>query len=259
MTVMNTVSEYPLRGYLAFTLMVFTAQPAGAAKQDYCQVTNGDTVVFIVDRTEAFDEQDQETFADGIGRIYDSLEAGDHFVVHTIAEDHAASRRVFNQCRPGCPDLSFLDGLVGTCRESRARRDARTFQSDFLKSVQPLIRDTEEHPGSAIIETIHAIAAEYRDEGISRMVIYSDLIENSRFGSFHALTAGRGKQTLERVRTSGQIPDLEGTEVEVYGFGRNQGHNRKGLSPATMDAVRSFWTELFRIAGAEPVDIHRYY
>jgi hypothetical protein len=91
-----------------------------------------------------------------------------------------------------------------------------------------------------IIETIHAIAAEYRDEVVSRMVIYSDLIENSRFGSFHALTAGRGKQTLERVGSSGQIPDLKGTVVEVYGFGRNQGRNRKGRSPTTMDAAKAF-------------------
>ncbi|MEA3412226.1 MAG: hypothetical protein U9R74_11905 [Pseudomonadota bacterium] len=248
-----------LPGVFALALLYATSPPAVAAKQDYCETMKGDTVVFVVDRTEVFDEQDQETFADGIGKLYDSLENGDHLVVHTIAEDHSASRRVFNQCKPGCPDLSLLDSLIGTCRESRARRDAITFQTDFLESVQPLIRNSEEHPGSAIIETIHTVSAEYGDAGVARMVIYSDLIENSRFGSFHSLSANRGKTTLERVKSSGQVPELKGTEVEVFGFGRNHGRNRKGLSPATMDAVRSFWEELFRTAGANSIDIHRYY
>jgi len=50
MTVMKSMIRNSLRDVFALALLAAISQPAVAAKQDYCEMLKGDTVVFVVDR-----------------------------------------------------------------------------------------------------------------------------------------------------------------------------------------------------------------
>ena len=81
---------------LMLLMLLLPVKDVLAAKQDYCAEGDGRTVLFLIDRTSAFDEQDKVSFANGVDALFKQLQTGDRLIIHTLTEDFAGSRKIFD-------------------------------------------------------------------------------------------------------------------------------------------------------------------
>ena len=225
-----------------------------ASQQDYCAEGDGAAVLFLVDRTSSFDDQDKQTFAEGVDTIFNHLETGDRLVIHTLTEDFSESKKIFDGCRPGCREQGLMSGLFSQCRSSVARVDERRYLREMLTSVKPMIDNEENYPRSEIIETIAFIVQEYELLKPTRLVIFSDMIEHSRLASFSYLKKDKIPGLLDKLDSLDLIKPMPGVEVDIYGFGRNHTTGRKGLSAQQKRNIEEFWRAYFE--RARVVNLH---
>lgn len=221
---------------------------AMASQQDYCAEGDGKAIIFLVDRTSSFDEQDKLTFAEGVDALFNHLVTGDRLVIHTLTEDFSASKKIFDACRPGCREQGLVSGLFSQCRSSVARVDERKYLREMLTSVKPMISTEENYPNSEIIETIAFIVQEYELLKPTRLIIFSDMIEHSRLASFAYLKKEKIPALLDKLDKLGLIRPMPGVEVDVFGYGRNHTSGRKGLSATQKRNIEEFWQAYFERA-----------
>ena len=211
-------------------LLFFTVwNSSQAAQQDYCAQGDEKAVLFLIDRTSAFDEQDKKIFANGVNTLFQGLDAGDRLIIHTLTEDFSESRKIFDACRPGCREQGIVSGLFSQCRASVAKVDERKYMRNMLASVKPMISKQEDYPNSEIIETISFMAQEYERHKPARLIIFSDMIEHSRLARFGHLKESGIPVLLDKLDKLGLIRSMQGVDVEVFGFGRDHSRQREGL------------------------------
>ena len=115
-----------------------SAAPSAAgtaeAAEDYCSYGHG-TTVLLVDRTTAFDQTDKTVFLQALDGVIAGLGPGDRFVLFTMTGAYTESRKLFDRCKPGCPDEGFLGGLVSSCRPVVARSEAVGFTRELAQTL----------------------------------------------------------------------------------------------------------------------------
>ena len=246
-----------MRFYLHSLMLLLLLMPVKdvlANKQDYCTQGNGRTMLFLIDRTSAFDDQDKVSFANGVDALFNQLQTGDRLIIHTLTEDFAGSKKIFDACRPGCTEQGLVSGLFSQCRSSVARIDERKYMSDMLTSVKPMIANSEKYDNSEIIETIAFMMQEYEDHRPSQLIIFSDMIEHSRLAKFGLLKEKNIPLLLDKLDGLRLIKPMQGVEVEVFGYGRDHSAQRQGLRPEQKRNIELFWQEYFKRARA--ADLH---
>ena len=246
-----------MRFYLHSLMLLLLLMPVKdvlANKQDYCTQGNGRTMLFLIDRTSAFDDQDKVSFANGVDALFNQLQTGDRLIIHTLTEDFAGSKKIFDACRPGCTEQGLVSGLFSQCRSSVARIDERKYMSDMLTSVKPMIANSEKYDNSEIIETIAFMMQEYEDHRPSQLIIFSDMIEHSRLAKFGRLKEKNIPLLLDKLDGLRLIKPMQGVEVEVFGYGRDHSAQRQGLRPEQKRNIELFWQEYFKRARA--ADLH---
>lgn len=239
---------------LMLLLLLMPVKDVLANKQDYCSQGNGRTLLFLIDRTSTFDEQDKVSFANGVDALFNQLQTGDRLIIHTLTEDFAGSKKIFDACRPGCTEQGLVSGLFSQCRSSVARIDERKYMSDMLTSVKPMIANSEKYDNSEIIETIAFMMQEYEDHRPSQLIIFSDMIEHSRLAKFGRLKEKNIPLLLDKLDGLRLIKPMQGVEVEVFGYGRDHSPQRQGLRPEQKRNIELFWQEYFKRARA--ADLH---
>lgn len=239
---------------LLLLLLLMPVKDVLANKQDYCSQGNGRTLLFLIDRTSTFDEQDKVSFANGVDALFNQLQTGDRLIIHTLTEDFAGSKKIFDACRPGCMEQGLVSGLFSQCRSSVARVDERKYMSDMLTSVKPMIANSEKYDNSEIIETIAFMMQEYEDHAPSQLIIFSDMIEHSRLAKFGRLKEKNIPLLLDKLDGLRLIKPMQGVEVEVFGYGRDHSAQRQGLRPEQKRNIELFWQEYFKRARA--ADLH---
>ncbi|MCK5359853.1 MAG: hypothetical protein KAJ95_04460 [Gammaproteobacteria bacterium] len=239
-----------MRNYfiLLTLLLVVPWHSAVAVQQDYCAQGDDTAVLFLIDRTSTFDEQDKKIFADGVNVIFKKLDAGDRLIIHTLTEDFSESKKIFDACRPGCREQGMMSGLFSQCRASVAKSDERKFMRNILTSIKPMISKQEDYPNSEIIETISFMAQEYERHQPARLIIFSDMIEHSRLARFGQLKESRIPALLDKLDDLGLIRSMQGVEVDVFGFGRDHSTKRQGLKPEKKRNIERFWQAYFKRA-----------
>ena len=238
------------RQLLLLLLLLLPAKEAFAAKQDYCSQGDGKTVLLLIDRTSAFDEQDKKSFANGVDVLFKQLQTGERLIIHTLTEDFAVSKKIFDACRPGCLEQGLVSGLFSQCRSSRAKLDERRYIRDVLSSVKPMISTQEKYPNSEIIETIAFMMQEYEHFMPARLIIFSDMIEHSRLAKFGHLKEKNIPALLDKMDRLGLIKPMQGVDVEVFGFGRDHSAQRHGLKAEQKRNIEQFWQAYFKRAQA---------
>jgi len=250
-----------ITAFACLLLTLLAAPDAGHAAQryDYCKMLSAKVVLFLVDRTDQYDDIDKEIISSAADQILRQIEPGDRLVIHTITDDFATSQKLFDACQPGCPEAGLFDELMGTCKEAIVRRDAVLFREDYARALLPVVRDVEEHDGSAIIETLSALSRQYSDVGISRVIVFSDLVQNSKLGNFLKMSKGQFERVHATIQKLGMTAHLNGAAVVDFGFGRTQGANRKGLTPEINSRMEAFWRSYFVDSGASTTSINQRY
>ncbi|HEC26287.1 MAG TPA: hypothetical protein ENI67_02635 [Gammaproteobacteria bacterium] len=242
---------------LLLFLLLLPVKDALSAKQDYCSQGEGKTVLFLIDRTSTFDEQDKKNFANGVDVLFRQLQTGERLIIHTLTEDFSGSKKIFDACRPGCMEQGLVAGLFSQCRASRAKVDERKYIRDVLNSVKPMILTQEKYPNSEIIETIAFMMQEYEQHKPARLIIFSDMIEYSRLAKFAHLKEKNIQPLLDELDRLGLIRPMQGIEVEVLGFGRDHSAQRHGLKAKLKRNIEKFWQAYFKRARAERFHLGR--
>ena len=101
--------------------------------------------------------------------------------------------------------------------------------------------------GSAILEALYGVGGYMRaPTGHKKLMIYSDMLEDSAWQKFgpNIATPKKRAAALNKLAKSGHIATLKGVTVCIAGFDAG---NNGSKQPA---AVKSFWQEYFRRAGA---------
>ena len=242
---------------LLVLLLVIPWHSAVAVQQNYCAQGDETAVLFLIDRTSTFDEQDKKIFANGVDAIFKKLDAGDRLIIHTLTEDFSESKKIFDACRPGCREQGMMSGLFSPCRASVAKSDERKYMRDILTSVKPMISKQEDYPNSEIIETISFMAQEYERHKPSRLIIFSDMIEHSRLARFGQLNESKIPTLLDKLEKLGLIRPMQGVDVDVFGFGRDHSASRHGLKAEKKRNIERFWQAYFKRAGVTSFHLGR--
>lgn len=220
-------------------------------RTDYCSYGDERTLL-LVDRTTAYDGSDRALLNRGLVELAQSLNAGDQLVIKTIVDNPVASQHVFEQCRPGCPPQGAADWLFAGCRAVIARRDFQRFERSLVENVLPLTRDAEEHEWSEIVRTLAAVTNDYPLNHFQRVVLFSDLIENSAdVLPYRLFISDEPANLLDRLTALDIRPQLTGTDVIVFGFGRSHDPERSPLDAALSQRVREFWKSYFDSGSAK--------
>ena len=214
-------------------------------------------MIFLIDRTSAFDQQDKESFANGVDVLFRQLQMGERLIIHTLTEDFSDSKKIFDACRPGCGEQGLVSGLFSQCRASRAKVDERKYVRDVLTSVKPMISTQEKYPNSEIIETVAFLMQEYEQHKPSRLIIFSDMIEHSRLARFGQLGEKNIQPLLDELDRLGLIRPMQGVEVVVLGFGRDHSEQRHGLKAELKRNIELFWQAYFMRAKAKSLHLGR--
>lgn len=229
--------------------LALAAAGAHAEAYNYCAIAGAKTTVLFIDRTSAFDKKDEQVLVEGVSAIVSKLKPGDRLVIRTIADDHAASDQIFNRCKPGCPPMSLRQELLGTCSDLVARRESLDFLRRLATALRGVLGETKQYRASAILETIAATLSNYEGK-VGQVVLYSDMIENSRLARFGTLGERGIDPLLARLRKLALVPKVPGAQVSAFGFGRTDAGPRRGLTAAQALAIKGFWRKYFAAAGA---------
>ena len=250
------------RAWLALVVVAFALSVVSfrtvEAQVNYCAFSDK-TTLLITDRTTFYDDIDRKNLVDGLTNLYDDLGIGDRLVVHTITDDRAKSDKVFDSCYPGCPEGGLMSWLVSSCRSGLARSDRIDFRSKLATKLRAVLLEHEKYPRSAIIETLASVTGSYYSDGLTRVVVFSDLLENSLMFPWPMITKGSSKSMIATVQRLNLLPRVSGIPVIVFGVGRQHDPARSPLGPRQRHKLEQFWHELMLSGKAVSVVIGETY
>ncbi len=247
-----------MRRLLTLALFLAVASPAYAA-EDYCAYGHA-TAILLVDRTTQFDATDRSVFLDAAGGVIDRLGPGDRLVAYTMTGAFTGSRKLFEQCKPGCPDEGFLAGLMSACSPTVARSQLRSFTETLAVQLATMLRDPEDTPQSDLFRTVAETTRAYSTEGdstrpIRTVILFSDLLENSTMLPERDLRRLPVTTITQRLDAAGITPRVTGASIRVFGFGRDDSPARAPLPQDQLRRVEQVWEQWFRQGGAANVEI----
>lgn len=238
-----------LRSILFWTLACALLLAPGAALAqhgpDYCAHSPRATLI-LFDRTTPPDEGDVAAIRASVGALVDGLQGGERVVLVTIESHYSLSRELFQGCMPACPPSN---GPFGECSALRAQRDARAFRGALFNAIHPMLGAGPPQRNSDITGTI-ARQARRGARPFSRVVLFSDMLENSQALPWRTFRDTDNAQLLQIAQRYQLIPSLRGASIAIAGFGRAHDPDRHALTAELDNKVRAFWSLYFQAAGA---------
>ncbi len=243
---------------LAAAMLLATCLPAAAA-EDYCGYGHA-TAILLLDRTTRFDATDRSVFLDATSGLIDQLGPGDRLVAYTMTGAFTGSRKVFERCKPACPDENFFSGLLSACSPTVARAQLGAFTVALAVDLATMLRNPEETPQSDLFRTVAEITRAYSTASnstrpIRTVILFSDLLENSTLIPERELRRLTATSIDKRLDAAGLAPHVAGAAVRVFGFGRDDAPGRPPLAQDQRRRIAQAWEQWFRLGGAATVDI----
>ena len=235
-------------------LLILALLTAQAKAADYCGYGHG-TAILLVDRTTAFDTTDKTIFLQALDGLIANLGPGDRLVLDTMTGAYTESQKLFDRCKPACPDEGFLAEFLSTCRPVIARADALGFTRELATTLAALLQKPEETRFSDLFRTVQDAVRPYAAAKVSNLYIFSDLIENSTLLSERDFKRLAPATIVQRLRTDGVVAALAGSAVHVFGFGRDDSPGRPPLPQAERQRIAEAWRLWLQSSGAVSVDI----
>lgn len=241
-----------LAAAVAWLLLAAPAFAQGDARTVGCE--RGDTglaeprtILFLVDRTNPYDEVDRQRLLDGTIAILNGLPAGERVVLTAMRSDPRDTARLFDDCIPVCAPPSFFRRVCDRTHELIARQ---RFQVRFAAQMRQLLDEPEEATNSAIVRSVVSQARSAPD--LSMLIVFSDFVENDGSRKFWLLERPDIEPLVDELAAQNLVPDFG--EVAVMGFGANKRlGSSQPLSLRQQTAIRVFWRSYFERAGARDV------
>ena len=245
-----------MRIRIAWLAMALLASAGSARAADYCGYGSG-TAVLLVDRTTAFDDTDKTLFLQALDGMVARLGAGDRLVLYTMTGAYTESQKLFDRCKPGCPETGFFADLLSTCRPVIARADTLGFTRELAATLAGLLQKPEETRFSDLFRTVAEAVRPYAagSQKLLNLFLFSDLIENSTVVPERELKRLPPATIVQRLRTEGVLASLGGAPVRVFGFGRDDTPGRPPLPQGERQRIAEAWRLWLTASGAGPVEI----
>lgn len=237
-------------------LLAACSGPAGSGfvnrtPEDYCTLSDRSTL-FLIDRTTRFDAGDQTLLMESLGSVVDRLETGDRIIIATISDHYSKTRRLANACKPGCPaGGGVVDEIVGSCSTMKAKQDQQQFMGSLAASLREVITTAEDAKGSDIIRTIGHWTGSASARPYTRIVVYSDMLENSDMIAWSKFSTLPEDELMSVVTEHGAGAKTPGTDIRLIGYGRLHDKARSPLPAALDTKLRGFWTRYFFEGGGQ--------
>ena len=197
-------------------------------------------VAVLVDHTDPYSPIQQQIFAETLREVSASLAVGGRISVHVLSEQPGqVSIPVFDMCKPA-------DGTGANPVYQNEALDRLRYEQAFAAPMDTLsdkLKAGASAETSPILEAAAEVALSVRRDAPLRLVIISDLLQNSPLGSVYAgsnsadkLEAAPGFLTIKR--------GLHGTRVNIV------------LLPSAShahlqtDALTAFWRDALTLSGA---------
>ena len=241
---------------LAAVVALMLATGSAQAATDYCGYGQA-TSVLLVDRTTVFDATDRSVFLQALDGMIAGLGAGDRLVLYTMTGAYTESQKLFDRCKPACPDEGFIGDLFASCRPVVARSDALGFTRELAQTLAGLLQKPEETRFSDLFRTVTDAVRPYAagPQKLQTLFVFSDLIENSPLIPERELKRLPAASIVQRLRTDGVVAMLGGAAVRVFGFGRDDSPGRPPLPQAERQRIEQAWRLWFSASGAGSVEI----
>jgi hypothetical protein len=231
----------PLRRFLVPIVLTVLIAAACGGKSNSTRVT---VVLFDLSgstNAEAIRQQYTRDFA----KILDVVSAGG-IIAADVIDDNPLAHSTY----PINESFDRYDPL----KENKLDHDRRVRQKReaVLKEAEVIVRRRPSgRLGSNVLDGLQLAERVFLTfEGEHKLlVIFSDMVEQSKAYDFSAdnLTTARISQIINRERSAGRLPDLRRVEVCVVGAGAA---TSGGLSAEKLLALREFWFQYFKAAGA---------
>ena len=122
--------------FVFFGATIAAPLSANQAKADdvYCFKENRTVNIYLMPRQNAVDEEIKR-YQQALGSIFEGTSDGDEIALFGANESGIV--KLFNGCKPGCPEGSIIgDWLgLGDCDPTRAKAEFRSFASSFKRSA----------------------------------------------------------------------------------------------------------------------------
>jgi hypothetical protein len=219
--------------------------------EHYCSAT-GTTTLLVVDVT--YDEQDRALFLAFAIEVLKKLDGPGRFVIRTIEDSFAKSRKLVSACVPYCPPLSWWNQIFSTCTVGGLREDQKHLAVEVREAISTILRQSVELPSSAIIRTLATgLPAESIPGNKTSLFVLSDMIENSEVMGARKLFSTPNGALISELASAKLIPDLKNADVRAVGIGRAGSVDRRPLSNAELQKLQNFWDNYFKAGGAASV------
>ena len=235
--------------YLSLGSLVLLAVicPAGCRQAD--SPPSAKSVIILMDASESTaKERTRAAYAEAMDTILATLKPGDALCAGWISDRSAGELTlpVFAEIPVGAPARNnklYRDAAARKAEKAAclAIDDARARVRAELQRAHRDVNDT--HIMTSLVLAERALKKLARPRAI--VVLLSDMLEDSDRLDFDeiSLTAGERSKIIEAERAAGRLPALAG--ARIYVVGANSSDDDRIL------AVRAFWMEYFRAAGAE--------
>ncbi len=233
-----------------------------AKVNEFRQAGSGRELTVIIDQTVLMPESIQKS---AWGQIDRFVAAGDKVKLYSFSaflptqfmQLHFAGE--LNAALPektrdsvGMQSLRALDKCIAEQKTFFHKR----FGSEFVAALRGA---SEDIPRSEIFHSLRDIGADLRTSPAQERVILlmSDMLENSDFGSFYANKRIRDinpEAELEKIAKDHLFADLDGARVYVAGAGLiTKDINQAYRSGRTVELLEAFWSAYFQESKAELV------
>lgn len=187
-----------------------------------------DSVTFLlVDRTDI--RKDAQGFSQLMGVLRENLRTNERFLA-AVVTNHANSARLMVDAVK--PENSMWKSLL------KSRKESKEFAKCLEEFHSALSQSAEVHEASAILETLAFASEVFKGDsaGKKRIVLYSDMLQNSEMVSFYKQKNIDPGAMLAKAKRNGLVKDLTGVQLFLVTNSGTLGEKRDRQ-------IEKFWRE----------------
>ncbi len=195
-----------------------------------CRIGKQDPVVkLLIDKTDPWDKHTRQRLGTIIRRIKNSLNRYERLSIFVLdaTGTYSPSPR-FDMCNPG-------RGNQANKLTENDRRVQQKFEAQFAAPLDALLTSLMTPgtaPSSPIVETIHGLRG---DNPREKLIIVSDMMQNSEELSFYGAAPGLSQAHAEEIcRMESPYQSVQVLYI-----------NRPGIKVARKQQIRNFWNHCF--------------
>ncbi len=188
----------------------------------------------LIDRSDKLENTDN--LDKSLGVVKDMIPEGERLIVGVSTGKASDTRVLMDFVKP--------KNSIWTSK-LKTRATEQRFSSCLMKVKTKVTNQNEEHKHSALLETLNVVSKALKADSSpkKRVIIYSDMIQNSPAISFYGKATVEASAMLAKIEKEFLLSDFKGMEIHVSGVGT-------GTSDKKARSIENFWNKFFEKSGA---------